>query len=189
MALIQYAEMEFIIKDIVTAVRAKAAELGLKDGALAICYNNTPDHSEGCSPVAFDGLKRGEDRMRIFHLSENGSHIVRDEDGKECYQCFGIVAMKIAAAAKVFFSTNRQCILSSEADEVQNIPGRVNWGGCVLYPIYYGHNHIEDFCAKIYVAVSGGTDEEDEACAWAALEPIRKGLKGCFTLIPAKYGK
>ena len=115
MALIQYAEMENIINGIVTAVSAKAAELNLKDGALAICYNSTMAFSEGCSPVAFDGMKYGEDRMRIYRLSKDGSHIIRDEDGKETYQTFGIVGMKIAAAAKVFHKTNGRCILSSEA--------------------------------------------------------------------------
>ena len=189
MALIQYAEMENIINGIVAAVSAKAAELNLKDGALAICYNSTMAFSEGCSPVAFDGMKYGEDRMRIYRLSKDGSHIIRDEDGKETYQTFGIVGMKIAAAAKVFHKTNGRCILSSEADENDNIPGRINWGGCVLYPICYNHNHTQDFCAKIYVAVSGGTSEEDEECAWAALEPIRKGLLGCYPNIPSRYNK
>ncbi|MBR0134444.1 hypothetical protein IJM16_04260 [Candidatus Saccharibacteria bacterium] len=184
MALIQREEMELVVGKTVNAVRAKAAQLGIKDGALAICYNNTPAFSEGSDEVAFDDLKAGEDRLRVFRLHADGSHIVRDEDGAELYQCFGIVAMKIAAAAKAYAKSHGRCILSSEGDEVDNIPGRVNWGGCVRFPIFI---NPDQHCANIYVSVSGGTDKEDELCAWAALKPIQQCLTYCYPRIPAKY--
>ena len=184
MALIQNEEMELVVEKMVKAVRAKAAQLGIKDGALAICYNNTPAFSEGSNEVAFEDLKAGEDRLRVFRLHPKGSHIVRDEDGAELYQCFGIVAMKIAAAAKTYAKTQGQCILSSVGDETDNIPGRVNWGGCVRYPIFI---NPDQHCANIYVSVSGGTDEDDERCAWAALKPIQRYLAYCYPRIPAKY--
>ena len=185
MALIQFYEMEHVVENIVKAVRAKAAEFGLKNGAIAICYNNTPAYSKKVGPISFEELEPGEDRIRVFQLSPGGSHIVRDESGNDAYQCFGIVANKIAAAAKAYRKSGGACLLSSEAEEGDNIPGRINWGGCVLYPIYLNHNH----CANIYVSVSGGTDEEDEECAWAALGPIRHTLLGCYPNIPSKYNR
>ncbi len=188
MALIENAEMKHVVEEIVKAVRAKAAEFGLKDGAVAVGYNSTPAFAKDCNPSAFEDLDSGEDCLRIFYLSEDGSHIIRDEDGKEIYQTFGIVTMKIAAAAKVFYATNGRCILSSEADDDMNIPGRINWGGCVLYPIC-APGEIRRFCAKIYVSVSGGTSKQDEECAWAALEPIKKGLTKCYPEIPPRYNR
>ncbi len=185
MALIQYSEMERVVKDVLAAVRAKAAELGLKNGAIGICYNNARGYAGDGTVITFEDLEPGEDRLRIFQLSEGGSHILRDENNNEIVQCFGIINQKIAAAAKVYKDSDGECILSSEAKEEDDIPGRKSWGGCVLYPIHINHR----LCGKIYVAVSGGEEDEDEACAWAALQPMRAALLGCYPLIPAKYGK
>ena len=159
-----HIQIDEIVQNIVEWVRDKARELGLGAGAIGICYKNVPNAAD---ITCFD-LLPGEDVIRIFPIKEGGSHIVKDENGKEEAQCFGIVAAKITAAAKAYKDTHGRALTSECCRDADNIPGRQNWGGCVLFPVYFmGH-----MCGRIYVAVSGGTEREDSMCAWEAYSPI-----------------
>ncbi len=159
-----HIQMNKIVQSIVEAVRNKAREFGLGAGAIGICYKNVPNAAD---ITCFD-LLPGEDVIRIFPIKEGGSHIVKGEDGRQEAQCFGVVAEKITAAAKAYKDTNGYALTSECCRNEDNIPGRQNWGGCVLFPVYFmGH-----MCGRIYVAVSGGTEREDSTCAWEAYSPI-----------------
>lgn len=179
MALVQVGEMYNIVDNIVKAVRTKAESFGLTDGAIGICCVNDRSYTKKKHVACFESW-RDEDILHVFALKKGGSYIVKDAADKEAAQCFGVIAAKIAATAKAYEATGGKALTSDSCRDEDNIPGRQNWGGCVLFPLEINGK----LCGKIYVAVSGGREYEDVLCAWEAYGPIRNGLVACDTTNP-----
>ena len=186
MAILSEIEKRNLITGILKVVRAKATKIGLENGAVGICYVDDATFTSKKGISCFD-LLPGETCLRIFALKKGGSHVVLFDDGKEKKQCFGMVAEKIAAATKAYEDTGGYALTSESCRDEDNIPGRWNYGGCVLYPITIN----DQLCGRIYVAVSGGTQKQDIACAWEAYKIIKDGMVACKTANPGpvRYGK
>lgn len=176
MALVQLYEMDSIIIGILMAIRKKAAEFDLSEGAIAICCSDD-DFSTRSRQISCFGLLPGEENMRIFPLRVGGSFVLQDDET----DCLGVVAAKIAAAKEAYIKEPHSPLTSRECTS-ENIPGRQNLGGCVTYPLKT-NGHL---CGLIYVAVCGGTERQDELCAWEAYEPIKYGLVSCATSNPGR---
>ena len=181
MALVQPYEMDSIVERILVAVRKKAAEFGLTEGAVAICCSDDVSFTKLKQTSCF-GLLPGEDCMRVFPIKQDGSFAVRNEHFEEEADCFGVVAMKVAAAREAYDRDFHSPLTSRESSSISNITGRQNWGGCVNYPLKINGR----LCGFIFVAVSGGTERQDELCAWEAYEPISRGLVACCTSNPGR---
>lgn len=168
--------------DILDAVRKEAENQNISQGAIAICYE----------PL-ISGLN---DWLGILDGAYSSTHTFPVVPGKDTYfredytevaDCAGVVAMKIAAAKRSEIEaktqsfevpTRAQCT-SGALDKSLVCDGRINWKGCVLYPLGVLTNggpcgHAGHEAVNIYVAVSGGTEEQDEAAAWAALPVLQK---------------
>lgn len=168
--------VEFAEK-IITAVQQEANDLGITQGAVSVCFSP-------CSGKAADWL--GTDADISITKPVTGTSTIYRENGRESGDCFGIVAEKIAAAKKVLMTAtddhfqplDRTELVSGSLPEVCIGDGRVNWKGCVAFPIGYhtGHPCVNSGAdaMTIFVSVSGGKEEDDEKAAWAALSVIRE---------------
>ena len=182
MAHIKMVEMNKIITDIVKAVRIKAKELEIQEGIVAICCNAGQNLMyEKSSNDYFADFLVGEDLVRFFSLKGTDFSFIESlKSGVENFEYFGDVVKKIAVAAEVYFVSGGQELIS------RNVCSPVNYGGCVTYPLIANYKP----CGEIYVAVIGGSERQNEVCAWEAYIPISTGLSACRTTNPgpAKYG-
>ena len=94
--------------------------------------------------------------------------------------------MKIASARQLLRYNRENLITETSREELTSgaIPeelvgiGMTKWKGCVAIPVgcLYGAAlcpHRGALVMNIYVAVSGGKQDQDEQAAWAALEVIK----------------
>ena len=168
---------------VLCAVREEAKNQGITQGAMAICFAptanltrewlNTPEGTFGEASVTY-----------TYPIVDGGSTIYADADGNEKGDCAGVVAMKITAAKRAIMHhdashhlASRQEHTSGACPDQYNGNGRINWKGCIAVPIGY---LTGGWCGRqgsdvmmIYICVSGGTQIQDEAAAWAALPVIR----------------
>jgi hypothetical protein len=109
-------------------------------------------------------------------------------DDKEAGDCAGVVAMKIAAAKKAkalgdeaHGSASRDEMRSGALPEEYNGNGRINWKGAIGisigYLVFGPCGNLGAEAMMVYVAVSGGTQDEDELAASAAIPVIREIMK------------
>lgn len=165
-------------RKMLAAVKAKANDIGIQQGAAAICFAPS-------TTMASDWLGCLGNVTIVEPLYGCDDTIYRDENGKEVGDCAGVIAMKIAAAKRVKqlaeedhgHPTKREELTSGSLPEELVGNGRINWKGAVAFPVGYltgGYCRNAGVEAMtIYVAVSGGTQDQDEAAAWAALKTFR----------------
>ena len=168
---------------VLCAVREEAKNQGIALGAIAICFAPTANLTREWLNMPEDAF--GETSVTYtFPIVDGDSTIYTDADGNEKGDCAGVVAMKIAAAKRAIMYHNddhylatRQEHTSGACPEQYNGNGRINWKGCIAVPIGY---LTGGWCGRqgsdvmtVYVCVSGGTQVQDEAAAWAALPVIR----------------
>lgn len=183
MVLIQMVEMNQAILGIVNAVRKKAEQLGIVDGAVAVCCSEREGFEDDMRDgnKCFYSLLVGEDSLRIFPLKQSEGSFTESlaEDTKNL-EYFGDVAKGIAAAALAHHRSEGQELTSRGP----NAP--TGCGGCVIYPLMINRKP----CGKIYVSVAGGSERQNEVCAWEAYKAIIDGMKICRTTNPgpALYG-
>ena len=179
MAIISKERMDRLVSEAVKAVRNKASEIGIKYGIVGFCFAN-----ESQEAVCFDDLIAGEDRLRIFTIVENGSCIIPPESNPVGFtaNCFGLACIKIAAVRRAYEISDGKLLTSAEQPESDNILGRHNMMGCVLYPVIY-ENKI---CGCIAVICSGGTGEQDELCSWSAFDSISRNISPAVTSNPGR---
>lgn len=167
-------------KKVLSAVKLEASRIGIKQGAVAICFS--PQAS-----VASNWLGTTSDITFTEPLAWGHTNTIYcKDDGKEAGDCAGVVAMKIAAAKRAKMlaeaehhnASSRKELTSGALPEEYVGNGRINWKGAIAFPIGY---HTGGPCYNmgseamiVYVAVSGGTQDEDERAAWAALPVIRE---------------
>ena len=182
MALVQGIEMNQAINSIVEAVRRKAKEVGIENGVVVICYSNRSGFDdEGAGEKCFQSLLKGEDSLRAFSLSKEGISFTESlKDDLEDFEHLGYAAREIAAAAKAYHLSKGHELTS------RDLHSPMGYGGYVTYPLVINKKP----CGKIYVAVAGGSERQNEACAWEAYQPIKDGIKVCKTTNPGprKYG-
>lgn len=165
MNITQKKEMEMVIRHIVSKVRDKAKEFSFNEGVVAICCTNRR-RSDGAGKC-FGEIWPDEDSIRIFSLKGNLSFTESLRFGHDDFNHFGTVATKIAVAAKVYYTSKGHEFMSRSL----NFP--MGYDGCVVYPL---RNDRRQICGLMYVSVSGGTDAQNEACAWEAFGPITEEL-------------
>ena len=166
--------MTEVTDSIVEAVREKAAEYDLKYGVVVVSYDGG---------ACFESLAMGEKEMHSFTLELGGSQVLPPEATEDEFtcDCLGVAISKINAADKAYMCSERRVLVSEQSSDEDNILGRKNWGGCVIYPLSTG----SAMCGKIMVAVSGGTEAQDIDCAWAAYEAITD-LSPCQVVNPGR---
>ncbi len=182
MALIQVIEMNQMIDGIVKAVRKKATEIGIENGVIAICCSDREDFGdERAGRKCFQGILQGEDSLKVFSLKDTKLSFTESlADEFEDFEHFGYAAKAIAAAAKTYHLSQGHELTS------RGLYSYMGCGGCVVFPLVINREP----CGKIYVAVAGGTESQNELCAWAAYDEIVTNLYACKTTNPgvAKYG-
>lgn len=166
-------------KKVLAAVKQEAARIGIEQGAVAICFSPK-------AGVASNWLGLPGDVTITEPLAWGGTDTIYREDDKEVGDCAGVVAMKIAAAKRTkmlaesnhYHPTEREELTSGSLPEEYVGNGRINWKGAIAFPIGF---HTGGYCDNagseamiVYVAVSGGKQDEDEQAAWAALPAIRE---------------
>ena len=171
---------------ILAAVRKEAKDQGITQGAIAIAFEGNADVMSLPIPCGMTTF--------TFPIIEGGDTVFRDDEGGELGDCAGVVAMKIAAAKRaITYHEAEHCIATAEESTSGALPeefngnGRINWKGCVAFPVGVlvgGHcGHLGMEAGRIYVSVSGGKQDQDEAAAWAALSVIAEALEaeyGCM---------
>ena len=163
-------------EQIVAAVRAAATKGGVPRGAIGVKW------------VFPDGDAMREN-MVIMPLVPGGSTLYYDADGNLVGDCAEYARMKIRAADKAAEYWGSQSNgVRVEADkytsrampEQFNDDMRINWGGGVRIDIGIlvgGECGMRgELWGKVIVAVSGGTEDQDEEAAWAALPIVKSGL-------------
>ncbi len=173
-----YISLNGFARKVLSAVKIEASNIGIRQGAAAICFSPS-------SEVARSWLGLPGD-VTITEPLYGCEDTIAHKDGEEVGDAAGVVAMKITAAKRVkslaeadHGHTDKRLELTSGALPENLVgKGRINWKGCVAYPI---GNLTGGYCPNagteamvIYVAVSGGTQDEDERAAWAALKAIRE---------------
>ncbi len=166
-------------KEVLFAVKQEAAHIGIEQGAVAICFSPQAD-------VASNWLGLPGDVTITESLVWGDDDTIYRKDEKEAGDCAGVVAMKIAAAKRNkmlaednhYHPSKRVELTSGTLPEEYVGNGRINWKGAIAFPIGF---YTGGCCGRagsealvVYVAVSGGTQDEDEQAAWAALPVIRK---------------
>ena len=162
------SKKEFAEK-IVTAVRKECENQKITQGAIAVSFAGIDNISESFT----------------FPVVVGSSTVCYDKDGRELGDAAGVAAMKIASAIKAIeYHTSikpypgRSKYTSGALPEEFVGQGRTNWKGGIGVPIgiliggHCGCMGTELF--KICVAVSGGSQDQDEVAAWAALDVIRE---------------
>lgn len=164
---------------VITSVKFQATKIGITQGAVAICFSP-------CSGVARNWLGTDADITITEPVSWGGRDTIYRKDDKEVGDCAGVVAMKIAAAKRAkalaeadhFHVRDRKELTSGALPEEYVGNGRINWKGAIAFPIGYNTGgpcvYAGAEAMTVYVAVSGGTQDEDEKAAWAALSAIRE---------------
>ena len=179
MAVISKEQMDGLVREAVKDVRAKAEEVGIKYGIVGLCFSN-----ESSGTDCFNDLMAEEDRLRIFPIEENGSCIIPPESNPVGFtaNCFGLACIKIAAVRRAFEISGGKLLTSAEQPESDNILGRQNMMGCVLYPVEQEGKLI----GSIAVICSGGSGEQDELCAWSAYDAICRNIAPVGTANPGR---
>ena len=179
MAIISKEQMDSLVREAVKDAREKAEEVGIKYGIVGLCFSN-----ESSGTDCFDDLMAEEDRLRIFPIVENGSCIIPPESNPVGFtaNCFGLACIKIAAVRRAFEISVGKLLTSAEQPESENIMGRQNMMGCVLYPVEQEGTLI----GSIAVICSGGSGEQDELCAWSAYDAICRNITPAGTTNPGR---
>ncbi len=179
MAVISKEQMDSLVREAVKDAREKAKEVGIKYGIVGLCFSN-----ESSGTDCFDDLMAEEDRLRIFPIVENGSCIIPPESNPVGFtaNCFGLACIKIAAVRRAFEISVGKLLTSAEQPESENIMGRQNMMGCVLYPVEQEGTLI----GSIAVICSGGSGEQDELCAWSAYDAICRNIAPAGTTNPGR---
>ena len=179
MAVISKDQADSLVREALEDVRAKAKEIGIKYGIAGFFFTNASS-DEAC----FEDLLPEEDRLRIFPIVENGSCIIPPESNPVGFtaNCFGLACIKIAAARRAYEISDRKLLTSAEQPDSENILGRQNMMGCVLYPVVLEGKE----CGSIAVICSGGTGEQDELCSWSAYDAICRNIAPAVTTNPGR---
>ena len=181
-------KMAKFVGEIIQTVRLACGVQGINQGAIGVCiapaleseneWANLPD---GATDVLFTApVNPFSDTTLCF------------EPEGYVGDAAGVVAMKITAAKdlvahyakKGIVPPRELCTSGALLDELMG-NGVVNWKGAVTipicvfegqagYPVVSGCNIKTALAMNIYVAVSGGTEDQDENAAWSALKTIRE---------------
>lgn len=177
--------VEFV-NNVFKAVNNACREIGITEGAIGVCIEPK------IHPIA-EWVGTPMYAATVTYMSpidmDTENTLCFGEDGKVVSDTSGVINMKIASARQVlrYYEkedievTSRSLLTSgSIPDELVGI-GMTKWKGCVAFPIDIIVNgpvvNLRAATAlNIFVAVSGGKQEQDEQAAWAALGPIRNWL-------------
>ena len=171
-----------MVGTIIDIVRNACYEQGISHGAIgvgvALAKKNrvTFDWSEAPESAALE--------LTIAPITSGDDTLCYDENGKITEDGAGTVAMKIAGLRRLLTYYDEEQVVvikrfqytSAAMPDQMVIPGLSKQMGAIAIEIgmlvggfcaYYGE------CAlTFYVAVSGGTEEQNEAAAWSALKYV-----------------
>ncbi len=170
---------------ITSSVRTKCAGIGINQGAIAIGFAPAVDFMAEWAGVAKDAVG-----LTAFPVVPGKDTLYHDTDGSTPADCAAVAAAKIftAKAASEYYdcqaiALERYMYTSGGLPQNELIDGRTKWKGGIAFAIGYfvggGCGHMGAHGISILVAVSGGTEEQDEEAAWAALAPIKDLFESC----------
>lgn len=180
-----------LIRQIKEAVRAKALEIPRfaerKEGCIRITFH--PECQEAFEWVGRTGNYKDSDAPvveDVYVILPGGNYVAEfvDDDGITLVDTYAMTAMKIAQLAFARAVCGR--MLSGKSDyplcKLSAENGFASWCGALCCEIHRDHrtprgsvcckNGLFPFCA-IYVSVSGAAEDEDLACAVAAIKVIQ----------------
>lgn len=172
---------------IIEKVRAACVERDIVNGAIGVCYEPSIATFQEWAGTPAGSL--GE--LHFAEITKSQDTLCFDDDNKIAGDSLGIVAMKIAGVRRLMLAyedeeilpTREQCTSGSLPDEMV-ITGTSNWKGAVAIEIGalggYGCPFRGAKALTVYVGVSGGTEEQDEAAAWTALDVIKESIEQDF---------
>lgn len=170
-----------VTEKLVKAIRKEAENQKIDQGAIAICYESVRGITN-----EWLGLPQGAISNTVTFPIIPGEDTIYRKDNKEVGDCAGVVAMKIAAVRRVFTEVNakgtptlEECTSGALPDELVG-NGRINWKGAIVMSVgaLYGGacGNAGTEALRVYVSVSGDTQDQDETTAWAALPALREIL-------------
>lgn len=176
--------VEEVITKIIDAVHDACETIGIKDGAIRVCIEpKSPDTAEWVHLPAFASM--------VDYVAPINRHtedtLCCDDAGKVVGDAAGVTAMKIASVRQIMRSYREEDYVAQNREELTSGyiikelvgHGMTQWKGGIAIPVgvLYGSGtcpHRGMLAMYIYVAVSGGKQDQDEQAAWAALEPVKE---------------
>ncbi len=165
---------------IITVVRDACEKIGITQGAIGVAIEPKRSYYE----TMFSVPTLASYDISIASVNRESGDTLCYEDGKIVGDCAGVVCMKIAATRQMLKYKEQHLIpivckkeltsgdVPAELDGI----GLTHWKGCVAIPIGCltggGCAFRGEGAMTIYVAVSGGKQEQDEEAAWTALKVI-----------------
>lgn len=176
--------VELVTTVIIDEVQAACEKIGITNGAIGICIE--PKTSETAEWVNIPPYAMTVSYVSpIDRLTEET--LCRNENGDVVGDAFGVVGMKIASLRQLMRYYEKNNIVPKDKEQLTSgaIPeellgnGLTKWKGGVAIPVGVLANslvcpHMGTLAMYIYVAVSGGKQDQDEAAAWAALDVVRE---------------
>ena len=175
------------VRKVFEAIRAGCDDEGITQGAIGVCI--TPKLKEEANWARIpSGIS---DALFISPISLSGETTLYSEKEGFAGDAFGVVAMKISATKIIMarydkeedVTRRKMCTSGSLPDDMLG-NGIVNWKGAIAVPIdvvkegsrslCYGCRFYNKRAMNVYVAVSGGTEEQDERSAWRAVDAINE---------------
>lgn len=176
--------VEEVVTKIINAVHDACGKIGITDGAIRVCIEpKTPETAEWAHLPAFASMV---DYVAPINR-DTESTLCCDDAGKVVGDAAGVTAMKIASVRQVMRSYDEEDYAAENRGELSSGYiikelvgyGMTQWKGGIAIPVgvQYGCGicpHRGMLAMYIYVAVSGGKQDQDEQAAWAALEPVKE---------------
>ena len=164
---------------IINKVRNACQEQSIESGAIGVCFVPEP----GLIDEWMDAPRHSTGELYIAPVTEGGS-----TRPKKTSDCAGIVAMKIAGLKLLMehydeegiIPARDQCTSGSLPNEMTG-NGISNWKGAIAIQLGVrtgiGCHYRGNKALTVYVGVSGGTQLQDEAAAWTALDVLKEAIK------------
>ena len=185
---------------IVEQVRCTCRDLGITQGAIGVGIS-LENRSRGWYEWAESPESAGVE-LTIAPIAAHGDTFCYGEDGKITEDGAGTVAAKIAGLRRLLISYDEKGIVPFSVDHYTSgampermvIPGTSNERGAVAAPIgqlvggFCGYQGVS--AMTVYIGVSGGTEEQNEAAAWSALPYISEEVDKVDSLMLSRafYG-
>ncbi len=187
------------VNAIIEQVRSKCHDLGISQGAIGV-------------GISLDGFREWYEwaespesasvELTIAPITAHGDTFCFDENGRIVEDGAGTVAAKIAGLRRLLISYDEEGGVLNSIDQYTSgalpermvIPGTSNERGAVAIPI---GQLIGGFCGcqgaralTVYIGVSGGTEEQNEAAAWSALPYVNDEVDKVYGLMLSRafYG-
>jgi hypothetical protein len=177
-----FINMHTLVNAIIVDVRSKCQKLGIEQGAIGISI--VPESEEARNWAGI--VRRDMSVDFMIPVIEDGNFTL-EFDGQIVGNAAGVVGMKLASVKQVMdnnrrleteLTSSKQCTSGALPETCANQHGLTNWRGGIAVPLFKRDFSEPSIPGKrvmtVYVAVSGGEEEQDEEAAWGALGTVMR---------------